>query len=151
MLSFFPNTQTLRQCFGSVPHICKNHTYHVTVSLHELFTSQKECNKKRFTCRFLTLGGFCNARERKRSNGPHGRVQGDSFGVVQLLVQEGDTCLSVLVTHEDPVVHVIHKVEVSGEPVDGHLLHICAERSERREEGVRWDTGRAGKNKNSFQ
>lgn len=62
------------------------------------------------------------------SNWPHGGVQSDAFGVVQFLVQECDTYQPVLVTHEDPVVHVIHKVEVSSEPVYRHLLHIWTEK-----------------------
>ncbi len=79
--------------------------------------------------------------ESKKSNWPHGGVQGDAFRVVQLLVQEGDTCLSIFVTHEDPVIHVIHKVEVSGEPVDGHLLHIWTEKGQWGEELERWNAG----------
>ena len=66
----------------------------------------------------------------RSSNWPHGGVQSDAFRVVQLLIQEGHTCLPIFVAHEDPVIHVIHEVEVSGEPVDGHLLHIWTETGE---------------------
>lgn len=55
---------------------------------------------------------------------PHSWVQGYALWVVQLLIQQGHTSLTVLVAHKHPVIHVIHKVEVSCQPVDGHLLHI---------------------------
>lgn len=71
---------------------------------------------------------------------PHGGVQGDPLGVVQFLVQEGDTDLAVLVTNKDPVVHIVHKVEVSSEPVDRHLLHIWTEK-----QGGRWNEKRRAK------
>lgn len=60
----------------------------------------------------------------QRKYEPHGWVQGDAFGVVQLLVQQGHTRLTILVANKNPVIDVIHEVEVSGQPVDGHLLDI---------------------------
>lgn len=57
-------------------------------------------------------------------NQPHGRVQGDAFRVVEILVQQSDAGLAVLVADKHPIVHIVHKVEVLGQPVDGHLFHI---------------------------
>lgn len=84
---------------------------------------------------------------RKWPHSPHGGVQSDAFGVVQLLIQEGNACLPILVTHEDPVIHVVHKVEVSGQPVNGHLLHVWIEKLEVGW-GRRWDTEGARWSKN---
>lgn len=75
----------------------------------------------------LTVGQQSPQNSIKKSSGknqPHGRVQSDAFRVVEILVQQRDAGLAVLVADKHPIVHVIHKVEVLGQPVDGHLFHI---------------------------
>lgn len=56
---------------------------------------------------------------------PHGRVQCNALGVVELQVQQSDTCVPVSVADKDPIIDIIHKVEVARQPVDGHLFHVC--------------------------
>lgn len=44
---------------------------------------------------------------------PHGRVQGNAFGVVQILVQQSHTNLTAFAADKHSVVHIVNKVEVS--------------------------------------
>lgn len=83
--------------------------------------------------------GLCWSRQGLRNNGrgvsPHGWVQCDSFRVIELQVQQDDTSQAIFTAHKNAVVHIIHKVEVSCQPVNSHLLHIwVCEREARQEE-----------------
>lgn len=70
------------------------------------------------------LRGSARSRRAGGRYQPHGRVQGDAFRVVEILVQQRDAGQAVLVADKHPIVHIIHKVKVLGQPVDGHLFHI---------------------------
>lgn len=61
---------------------------------------------------------------RRETHLPHGWVQYNAFGVVKLQVQQDDASGAVFGAHEDALVYIIYEVEVSSQPVDGHLLHI---------------------------
>lgn len=66
---------------------------------------------------------------------PHGRIQGEPFRVVQFLIQQCDTRVSVFITHENTIVHIVHEIKIPRQPVDRHLLHICTQHiKERRTE-----------------
>lgn len=55
---------------------------------------------------------------------PHGWIQHDALGVIKLQIQQNDASGAVFGAHEDAFVYIIDEVEVSRQPVDGHLLHI---------------------------
>lgn len=44
--------------------------------------------------------------------------------IMKLQINQGDTYRPVVSTNKDPVTDMIHKIEISGEPVNRHLLHI---------------------------
>lgn len=60
----------------------------------------------------------------EKNGSPHRWVESNTLGVVELKVQQDDAGGAVFGADEDAVVHVIHKVEVPRQPVDGHLLHV---------------------------
>lgn len=60
---------------------------------------------------------------------PHDGIQRQAFRVLNVQVDDGDTCISLFTAHEYPVIHSVYKVEVSCQPVDGHMLHIYMEKT----------------------
>ena len=44
--------------------------------------------------------------------------------IMKFQVNQGDTHRPVVITHKDPVTDMVHKIEIPGEPVNCHLLHI---------------------------
>lgn len=44
--------------------------------------------------------------------------------IMKFQVNQGDTHRSVVITNKDPVTDMVHKIEISGEPVNRHLLYI---------------------------
>lgn len=43
---------------------------------------------------------------------------------MKLQVNQGDTHRPVVITNKDPVTDMVHEIEISGKPVNCHLLHI---------------------------
>lgn len=73
---------------------------------------------------------FWTLLELSSSVSPHGRIQSDSFRAVELHIQQDHTDGAVFTAHKYAVVHIIHKIEVPGQPVNGHLLHIYKTQTE---------------------
>lgn len=43
---------------------------------------------------------------------------------MKLQINQGDTYGTIVVANKDPVTDMVHKIEISGEPVNRHVLHI---------------------------
>lgn len=44
--------------------------------------------------------------------------------IMKLQINQGDTYWPVVITNKDPVTDMVHKIEIPGEPINRHLLHI---------------------------
>ena len=75
----------------------------------------------------LTLSIFATSA----AYSPYWGVQSDAFRVDQVHVNDRDTRVSSRAANEYPVAHTVHKIEVSGEPINGHMFHIYKTKQEK--------------------
>lgn len=74
---------------------------------------------------FLQNGNYFRSNTKNRNVLPCYWIHGYCLRIVKLQINQGDTHRPIVIANKDPVTDMVHKVEISGEPVNRHVFHIC--------------------------